>query len=148
MTLRKLEVVPKELLVQFDGASCLVRPQVEYLRKNANEMPVLARQDGFEQLYTDDLIPIWKGLKAGKDRDGYSLSEKQPLVQAKKLSEDTMIDILRKFWNEILHEYVIWTELLDWQPEKRIEGYEIQKGYNAVLYRNWSWSKLYNKRGY
>jgi len=35
MTLQQLEVVPKELFVQFDGISSLVRPKVEYLGREA-----------------------------------------------------------------------------------------------------------------
>lgn len=138
MALRKPDVIPKGLFVQFDGVSSLVWPKVAYSGKDVRELPVLARQDGFEQLYTPDIIPIYKELKATDDIYR-SLAEKQPLVQANKLSEEAMVDILTVFGNDVLYRYdVIWVELLDWQPEKRIEGYELPRGKNAVLYRNWS----------
>lgn len=139
MTLQHLEVIPKELFVQFEGVSSLVRPKVEYCAEEARKMSVLARQDGFEQLYTPDIIPIYRRLKAAEQYGYYSLAEEQPLVQENKLSKDAMIGILKGFENEILYKCSICAELLDWQPEKRIEGYELPIGKNAVLYRGWDY---------
>ncbi len=140
MSLQQLETVPKELLVDFDGATSLVRPKVEYLGREARKMPVLAKQDGLEQLYTDSLVPIYKGLRAGT-KDGYfSLAKRQPLVEAGKLSKDSMVDILSRFGDEVFNKYWIWVELLDWQPEKRQRDYKLLNGTNAVLYRNWDLS--------
>ncbi len=136
MTLQKLEVVPKEFLVQFEGTSSFVRPKVEYLGKYNTEMPVLARQDGFHQLYLNDNVSVYKGLKEGIKDGYYSLAGEQPLVQAKKVSKDAMIDILSRFGKEVLEDYTIWDGILDWQPYNRIEGYELQNA-NAVVYTDW-----------
>lgn len=140
MALQKLDMVPKELFVEIPGASSLVRPKVEYLGKEAREMPVLARQDSLEQLYTDNIIPVYTELKSGRN-DGYSsLAAKQSLVKSGKVSKDAMVNILSNFGQEFLSDYVIWSELLDWQPEKRSPNYKMRKVANAVLYRNWDLS--------
>lgn len=137
MTLQKLELVPKEIMVQFEGASSFVRPKVEYLGRYNTEMPVLARQDGFAQLYMDNTIPVYIGLKAGR-KDGYSsLAKKQPLVQAKKVSKETMVDVLSRFGTEVLEDCGIYDGILSWQPEKQMVGYKLPNGMNAVMYRNW-----------
>lgn len=138
MTLQQLKLVSKELFVRFEGASLLVRPKVEYLAKEAREMPVLSRQDGFVQLYTNDLVPVYKGLRAGREDNYSSLAESQPLVKSNKMSKDAMVDILSRFGTEVFDKNIIWAELLDWQPEKRTEGYKLKKGMNTVLYRNWN----------
>jgi len=150
MTLRQLEVIPKELLVQFEEIPYLVRPQVEYLGREPREMPVLANEDALYQLYTSNINPIVFALNAGR-KDGYSsLSERQPLVTAGKLSKDAMVGILSNFHNEV-KKFSISVELgPDWQPEKRMpmgktwlggtKRYKLPKGMNAVMYRNWSLS--------
>jgi hypothetical protein len=136
--IQESDFVPKELLVQIEGVSSLIRPKVEYPDTEARMLPILARQDGFEQLYSNDVITVRNALVKGQT-DTYSLlSQKQPLVQQKKLSKDKMTDILSRFADEVLHKYKIWVELLDWQPEKRMKDYEMQKDANAVLYRNWN----------
>jgi len=140
MALRQLEVIPKKLLVQFEKVPYLVRPQVEYFGRKPREMPVLAKEDGFYQLYTSNVYSIVDALNIGK-KDGYSsLSETQLLVKAGKLSKDAMVGILSNFCSEV-NKSSISVELgPDWQPEKRIRKYKLPKGMNAVLYRNWSLS--------
>ncbi len=133
-------IVPKGLFVQFEGVPSLVRPKVEYLGKEARKMPELARQDGLHQLYTDDIVKVYRQLGAAEE-DGYSsLAEAQSLVHAGKVAADEMADILSRFGDEVLHSRLMWSELLDWQPQKRAKGYKLPKGANAVLYRGWGLS--------
>ena len=76
-------------------------------------------------------------MKSAEKDEYSSLSERQPLVQANKLSKSDMKSVLRRFGEEIFERHFIWAELLDWLPERRMEGYELPKGCNAVIYRNW-----------
>lgn len=137
MTLQQLDTIPKELVVCFEGVSCPVRPKVEYLGKEAREMPGLARLDGFGQLYTPDLVQIYKVLKDGNNDNYSSLSQSQPPVQTGKTTKEAMVDVLGRFADEVLEKYAIWTELLDWQPQKRDKRYALGV---PLLYRNWSLS--------
>lgn len=138
MTLDEYKV-PKELLLQFDGVAPLVRPNIEYLGKRPAEMPGLATSDGLEQLYTDSILHVYHKLEEGKE-DGYDkLSDEQPLVKSGYLRKESMKDFLNRFVGQF-NDYFVRSELLDFQPKKRIEGYEMDEGSNAILYRNWEFS--------
>jgi hypothetical protein len=139
MALQELETIPKDLFVDFDGLS--VRPKIEYLGKMAKEIPVLARQDGLRQIYTDGVVSVYNSLMKGRKDSYSSLSKKQQFVKDGTYSKESGVDILSNFGKEFLESYWIWAELgPDWQPEKRRPGYSLPEGSNAVLYRNWGFS--------
>jgi hypothetical protein len=138
MALQNLQKIPKDLFVDLDGLC--VRPKIEYLGKMAEEIPVLARQDGLRQIYTDGIVSVYNSLKRGEKDNYSSYSKNQPAVQNGTYSKESMVDILSTFGKEVLQKYWIWSEILDWQPEKRLAGYALPRGSNAVLYRNWSLS--------
>lgn len=135
--LRNLNIVPEDVFVSFDGVSPLVRPSLEYPAEPAQEIPVLAGQNGLSQLYTNDIMTVYQKM-AGGYKDGYSLlSDEQPLVKSGKMSKDSMMDILFKFGEDFFGERQIWCELLDLQPHRRRVGYT-KGGDVSLLYRNWN----------
>ncbi len=133
--------VAEGLFAQFEGVPSLVKPKVEYLEREAWKMPVLARQDDLQQLYTDAIVGVYRQLMAAED-DYSSLVQAQPLVRAGKVAAEEMTRILKGFGNEVFHTRSIRAELLDWQPWKRRKGYTLPEGANAVLWRNWDLSKI------
>lgn len=143
MTLQKLDLVPEELFVQFEEVPYLVRPKIEYLRIDEEEtppvrVPVLAKQDGFQQLYLKNPIKIFQKLRAALQEDRYrSLSEKQPLVKENKLPMETMAKIFSIFGYEFLHECGVWAGILDWVPERREMKHKLENGVNALFYEDW-----------
>ncbi len=64
------KVIPKNLYVHFEGIFPFrVRPKIEYIGKKAKELPVLARKDGFEQLYSSCIVPVCMQLIEGEKAD-------------------------------------------------------------------------------
>src|SRR3990170_333195 len=101
MVLQNLEVVPKELYVQFDKIPYLVRPNIEYDSSFHFQMPVLAGKDYLNQLYTPDVFSICQQLDVAAQDAYSSLSKSQPLVKANKVSKNAMVYILQEFGNQI-----------------------------------------------
>ena len=113
---------------------------MEYFGEKAGEMPVLAARDGFKQLYSDDIVAIYRQLKEA-EKDGYtSFSEKQPLVQAKKIFTGVMATIINGFHDDVVRNNFVWAELLYYQGPRSEKVYKLPENSNAVMYRNWKYS--------
>lgn len=132
--------LPKELLLKFEGVSYLVRPEIGYTGKKAGAMPVLAAKNGFKQLYSNDILSVYRQLREA-EKDVYSsLSLNQPLVKANLVPANVMAVIIRNFHDDVVLNKFVWTELLYLQNKENETVYELPKNKNAVMYRNWAHS--------
>lgn len=130
--------------VEIPGIAMPIMPDESLLGKSRFQILEHHQNKTGNVVIVDDSNTINKiayGLKDG--RPNYSslmnYGMNQKLLEASKVSEETMRDVMAKIDKILWQKGCLWAELLDCIPQKR--GYQLTEGHDVALYRQFRITK-------
>ncbi len=130
--------------VHLPGIEIPIMPEESRLGKPRFQILEHYQNETGNVVIVDDSTTINKiayGLKDGRPNYSsimnYGINQK--LLERRKVSEETMRDVIAKIDKILWQKGCLWAELLDCNPQKR--GYQLVKGHDVALYRRFRITK-------
>lgn len=134
----------KLFFVDIPGIAIPVMPEESLLGKSRFQILEHYQNKTGDIVIVDDSSTINKIAYALKDgRPNYSsimnYGMNQKLLEANKVSEENMREVIAKIDKILFQKGCLWAELLDCIPQKR--GYKLTEGHDVALYRDFKVSQ-------
>ena len=119
--------------LDFPGIPNPVMAEVAMVGVITFRQQLYAQQNGLIRLNSPEINIVVRTLREA------SVEWVENNAAKHKVESSGIMERISKFRKQVLETHTIRSgELLDWQPEKRILGYKLPSGKNAVLIRGWN----------